>query len=88
MLTGLKQTHGLPMSIGLDNLSIHNHSNNPPLGLCLSGVPLKGPLEGMAPRGGGGVSAAELRRIEEAVMARMLSLEQVCGRMRTYADEC
>jgi hypothetical protein len=78
VVEGLKQSHGLPVSINLDNLSIHNLSDYAPLGICISSAPVGGPLSrvGRQGAGAGGVTAGELRQIEEAVMGRLEQLEQ------------
>jgi hypothetical protein len=75
---GLKECHGFPLSLHLDNLTIHNHSSNPPLGLCISSAAAAGPLShiGGAGPGKGGVSERELRHIEETVVGQLELLEQ------------
>ena len=72
---GLKECHGFPLSLHLDNLTIHNHSSNPPLGLCISSAAAAGPLSHMGP-GKGGVSERELRHIEQTVVGQLELLEQ------------
>jgi hypothetical protein len=78
-IEGLKQTQGRPISLALDNLTLHNHSRFPPLGLCISAAPGIGALStggGGAGGKGGGIGCAQLRSMEERIMNRLVSLEQ------------
>ena len=77
VVTNMQQTHGLPLSLALDSLSVHNHTDNPPFGLSISSAPAS---LGEASRAGGaagaGVAARADQMVEEKVLQELEALEQ------------
>ena len=77
VVTNMQQTHGLPLSLALDSLSVHNHTDNPPLGLSISSAPAMLEVASQAWGARGAAAAARADQlVEEKVLKELEALEQ------------